>query len=157
MPGHLRDRLPVPRQALTHIVILEGMEKVASQLPVVSWSARGIANATYVVWRILWEMGGEAVSGSLRHPPETPRGQDTALPTPVTFPVSPSIRVTAAPRCRGKGTAHTPTLQPHLLLEVHLCLLTLQRGEKGEEPYWACSHGPVPPTPSLISTEKALL
>lgn len=85
--GHLRDRLPVPRQALTHIVILEGMEKVASQLPVVSWSARGIANATYVVWRILWEMGGEAVSRSPRRPPETPRGQDTALPTPVTFPV----------------------------------------------------------------------
>lgn len=37
------------------IVILEGMEKVASQLPVVSWSARGIANATYVVWRIFWK------------------------------------------------------------------------------------------------------
>lgn len=50
------DCPPIPRQALTHIVILEGMEKVASQLPVVSWSARGIANATYVVWRILWEM-----------------------------------------------------------------------------------------------------
>lgn len=42
----------------THIVILEGMEKVASQLPVVSWSARGIANATYVVWRILQESTG---------------------------------------------------------------------------------------------------
>lgn len=47
---------PIPREALTHIVVLEGMEKVASQLPVVSWSARGIANATYVVWRILQEM-----------------------------------------------------------------------------------------------------
>lgn len=47
---------PCPREPLTHIVILEGMEKVASQLPVVSWSARGIANATYVVWRILREM-----------------------------------------------------------------------------------------------------
>lgn len=93
--GHLGDCPPIPRQALTHIVILEGMEKVASQLPVVSWSARGIANATYVVWRILWEMGGEAVSRSPQ-PPEMPRGQDNAM---VTLPVSPSIRATAAPQC----------------------------------------------------------
>lgn len=65
VPGHLGDHPPIPRQALTHIVILEGMEKVASQLPVVSWSARGIANATYVVWRILWETGGEVVSRTM--------------------------------------------------------------------------------------------
>lgn len=54
----------------THIVVLEGMEKVASQLPVVSWSARGIANATYVVWRILQKTkrgGGEQVPASPEH------------------------------------------------------------------------------------------
>lgn len=81
-PSQLWDTLgtvpPSPgRQALTHIVILEGMEKVASQLPVVSWSARGIANATYVVWRILWEMGRVVVS---RSAPKMSQGQDTALP-----------------------------------------------------------------------------
>lgn len=81
-PSQLWDTLgtvpPSPgRQAGTHIVILEGMEKVASQLPVVSWSARGIANATYVVWRILWEMGRVAVS---RSAPKMSQGQDTALP-----------------------------------------------------------------------------
>lgn len=54
----------------THIVVLEGMEKVASQLPVVSWSARGIANATYVVWRILQKTkrgGGEQVPAPPEH------------------------------------------------------------------------------------------
>lgn len=38
---------------MTHVVILEGMEEVASQFTIISWSARRIANATYVVWRIL--------------------------------------------------------------------------------------------------------
>lgn len=44
---------------VTHVVILEGMEEVASQFAIISWSAWRIANATYVVWRILWG-GGEA-------------------------------------------------------------------------------------------------
>lgn len=46
-----------PGRRATHIVILEGMEEVASQFAIISWSARGIANATYVVWRILQETG----------------------------------------------------------------------------------------------------
>lgn len=37
------------------IVILEGMEEVTSQFTIISWSARGVANATYVVWRIFWK------------------------------------------------------------------------------------------------------
>lgn len=63
------------------------MEKVASQLPVVSWSARGIANATYVVWRILQEMGGGGGGGEqVPALPKTPWGQDAALPAPITSP-----------------------------------------------------------------------
>lgn len=84
MPGRPRDRLPVPREALTHIVILEGMEKVASQLPVVSWSARGIANATYVVWRILQEMRGEAMRSL--HPHKNTMGAEHSPACPSHIP-----------------------------------------------------------------------
>lgn len=40
---------------------------------------------------------------------------------------SPSIRVTSAPQGQEKGDPHT-CFAAHLLLEVHLCLLTLCRG-----------------------------
>lgn len=146
VPGHLGDRPPTPRQALTHIVILEGMEKVASQLPVVSWSARGIANATYVVWRILWGTGREVVSRTMpwgRTQPCPPQSHSPCLHQGHSS--NPVLR-----------RAHTPTLQPTPLTfgSPSMSPDPAERGEKGEEPYWACSHGPVPPTAPLISTQR---
>lgn len=38
----------------TYIVVLEGVEEVPAQLAVVSRGAWRVANATYVVRRILW-------------------------------------------------------------------------------------------------------
>lgn len=111
-PGEPSPRPQGGTHSLTHIVILEGMEKVASQLPVVSWSARGIANATYVVWRILQEMGGggEAVSRSLRSPKRR-GGRTQPCPPPSRPPdVSPTVGVTPAPQCREKGGGPTHPL-----------------------------------------------
>lgn len=43
------------RATAAYIVVLEGVEEVSPQLAVVPRGARRIANATYVVRRILWK------------------------------------------------------------------------------------------------------
>lgn len=123
-PSARTPRPPIPRQALTHIVILEGMEKVASQLPVVSWSARGIANATYVVWRILWETRGQVVSRTV------PWGRTQPYP-PQSH--SPCPHPSGSQQHTGLRKAHTPILQPTPLTfgSPSMSPDPAERGEKG--------------------------
>lgn len=150
--GCPRDHLPVPREVLTHIVILEGMEKVASQLPVVSWSARGIANATYVVWRILWEMEGRQSAGPCARPEVA--GCSPACPThiPQVWPHPPGSHSTKQRRC-----PHTQSAA-HLLLEVHLCLPTLHRGTQRRRALLSMQQQPprssAPNPPDLLSSQQ---
>lgn len=91
-----------------YVVVLEGVEKVPSELTVVPRGSWRIANATYVVRRILWR-----------------EQRQLSLGVPNSLPYR-------------QGHCQEQTLGVHLLLEVHLCRLTLE-GKKNPVQFLARS------------------